>query len=60
MPIEAGKKAPAFTLPDQGGDKVSLEDFAGKTASAVDSLRLNQAVVSPARSAIETLDITRV
>ncbi|MFG0283870.1 MAG: thioredoxin-dependent thiol peroxidase [Phycisphaerales bacterium JB039] len=27
--IEEGKKAPAFTLPDQDGKKVSLKDFAG-------------------------------
>ena len=25
-----GTKAPAFTLPDQNGDPVSLSDFAGK------------------------------
>ena len=30
MAIEEGKVAPAFTLPDQDGNKVSLEDFAGK------------------------------
>jgi len=30
MPIEKGKKAPAFTLPDQDGNKVSLNDFKGK------------------------------
>jgi peroxiredoxin Q/BCP len=30
MAIEEGKKAPAFTLPDAKGRKVSLEDFAGK------------------------------
>jgi peroxiredoxin Q/BCP len=29
--IETGAKAPAFTLPDQDGDTVSLSDFAGKT-----------------------------
>jgi len=27
--LEAGKKAPAFTLPDQDEKKVSLKDFAG-------------------------------
>ena len=27
---EAGKKAPSFTLPTNGDDKVSLKDFAGK------------------------------
>ena len=27
--IEAGSKAPAFTLPDQDGNDVSLADFAG-------------------------------
>jgi peroxiredoxin Q/BCP len=30
MPIEEGKAAPAFTLPDQNGNKVSLKDLAGK------------------------------
>jgi len=30
MAIEEGKAAPAFTLPDQNGKKVSLKDFAGK------------------------------
>lgn len=30
MPIEEGKAAPAFTLPDQDGNKVSLADFRGK------------------------------
>ena len=30
MPIVEGKKAPAFTLTDQNGTKVSLGDFAGK------------------------------
>ena len=30
MAIEEGKAAPAFTLPDANGDKVSLKDFAGK------------------------------
>jgi len=30
MAIEEGKKAPAFSLPDQDGKKVSLGDFAGK------------------------------
>jgi peroxiredoxin Q/BCP len=28
--LEAGNKAPAFTLPDQDGNAVSLTDFAGK------------------------------
>jgi thioredoxin-dependent peroxiredoxin len=28
--LEVGKKAPAFTLPDQDGQTVSLSDFAGK------------------------------
>ena len=27
--IEVGAKAPAFTLPDQDGNEVSLSDFAG-------------------------------
>ncbi len=30
MAVEEGKKAPAFTLEDQDGNKVSLKDFAGK------------------------------
>jgi peroxiredoxin Q/BCP len=30
MGIEEGKAAPAFTLPDAGGKKVSLKDFRGK------------------------------
>src|SRR5262245_57205636 len=30
MPIEEGKKAPAFTLADADGNPVSLGDFAGK------------------------------
>jgi len=30
MAIEEGKAAPAFTLPDQNGNKVSLKDLAGK------------------------------
>ena len=29
--IEAGEKAPDFTLPDQDGNDVSLSDFAGRT-----------------------------
>jgi thioredoxin-dependent peroxiredoxin len=29
--IEAGEKAPDFTLPDQDGREVSLRDFAGRT-----------------------------
>ena len=28
--LDAGAKAPAFTLPDQDGKKVSLKDFAGQ------------------------------
>ena len=28
--LEVGKKAPAFTLPNKEGEKVSLKDFAGK------------------------------
>jgi peroxiredoxin Q/BCP len=28
--LEAGDRAPAFTLPDQDGKKVSLKDFAGR------------------------------
>lgn len=28
--LEVGDKAPAFTLPDQSGEPVSLKDFAGK------------------------------
>lgn len=30
MPIEEGKPAPAFTLPDSEGNKVALKDFRGK------------------------------
>ena len=30
MPVEEGKKAPAFTLVDQNGEKHSLKDYAGK------------------------------
>ena len=30
MAIDEGKKAPAFSLPDQDGKTVSLKDFAGK------------------------------
>jgi peroxiredoxin Q/BCP len=30
MPIEEGKKAPAFTLTDQQGERVALQDFRGK------------------------------
>jgi peroxiredoxin Q/BCP len=29
--IEAGEKAPEFTLPDQDGKEVSLSDYAGRT-----------------------------
>jgi peroxiredoxin Q/BCP len=30
MPVEEGKKAPAFTLADASGKKVALGDLAGK------------------------------
>ena len=30
MAIEEGKRAPAFTLKDQNGEKVALKDFAGR------------------------------
>ncbi len=30
MPVEEGKKAPAFTLEDSNGEKVSLKDLAGR------------------------------
>ena len=30
MAVETGKSAPAFTLPDQNGKKVSLKEFKGK------------------------------
>jgi peroxiredoxin len=33
--IESGSEAPAFTLPDQDGNKVSLSDFAGRTVVLV-------------------------
>ena len=31
MALEEGKKAPAFSIPDQTGKKVALKDFKGKT-----------------------------
>lgn len=30
MPLEPGDEAPGFSLPDQNGDQVSLEQFSGK------------------------------
>ena len=30
MPIQEGKSAPAFALPDQNGNNISLKDFKGK------------------------------
>jgi len=30
MAVAEGDRAPAFTLPDQDGNDVSLEDFAGR------------------------------
>ena len=30
MPISEGKAAPAFTLPDANGEKISLKDYKGK------------------------------
>ena len=30
MPIEEGKIAPAFTLPDANGRRVTLDDYVGK------------------------------
>lgn len=30
MPIQEGKAAPAFSLPDANGTKVSLKDFKGQ------------------------------
>ena len=30
MSVEEGRTAPAFTLPDTSGKKVSLKDFKGK------------------------------
>jgi cytochrome oxidase Cu insertion factor (SCO1/SenC/PrrC family) len=30
MAIQEGKTAPAFTLPDQNGNKAALKDFRGK------------------------------
>ena len=30
MPVEEGKAAPAFTLPDAEGEKVSLKNFRGQ------------------------------
>ena len=29
--IEAGEKAPQFTLPNQDGEEVALADFSGRT-----------------------------
>jgi peroxiredoxin Q/BCP len=29
--LEPGDRAPAFTLPDQNGEKVKLSDFKGQT-----------------------------
>jgi peroxiredoxin Q/BCP len=31
MSVDVGDKAPSFTLPADGGDKVALKDFKGKT-----------------------------
>ena len=36
MAIEEGKAAPAFTLPDAEGKKVSLKNFAGKDVILTD------------------------
>lgn len=30
MPLEVGKKAPAFALPDEDGNVVKLSDYAGR------------------------------
>jgi peroxiredoxin Q/BCP len=30
MPIQEGKRAPAFSLPDANGKQVALNDFKGK------------------------------
>ncbi len=30
MALEVGKKAPAFSLPDEDGERVKLSDFKGK------------------------------
>jgi peroxiredoxin Q/BCP len=30
VPVEEGATAPAFTLPDQDGNQVSMGDFAGR------------------------------
>lgn len=30
MAIEEGRTAPAFSLPDQNGDRVNLKDFKGR------------------------------
>lgn len=31
MALQEGDRAPAFTLPDQNGEKVKLSDFKGQT-----------------------------
>ncbi len=59
--IEAGTKAPAFTLPDQDGNEVSLSDFAGSklviafypldfSPVCTDQLSIYQEVVDEIRS----------
>ena len=64
--IEAGTKAPDFSLPDQDGNQVSLSDFAGKKLMLVfypldfspvctDQLNLYQEVLSELESQGATL-----
>ncbi len=33
--IEAGEKAPQFTLPNQDGEEVALADFSGRTVACL-------------------------
>ena len=58
--LEAGMKAPDFTLEDKDGNLVSLHDFAGKKSSCIIFTRkiLRRAVLArPALSATITANI---
>ena len=39
--LEAGMKAPDFTLEDKDGNEVSLHDFAGTVPSAIITANIN-------------------